>query len=355
MLPFLSANVPADLQTVPAPIAGIGQDAEPVGSGWLTPNVAVAKFIKPEKPASAVFLSDPPIAEPDLMSARRLYADGREVRAASLFMPGEDHERIVSATIAADVDAAALSAVARHAVSGGNASVSTFNGAVVRNRKARSKSGAARPGDIVAVLLGDNSSIVNQRDTGARAQVSLQVRIATVSRSISEDPGNGLSASTGDFTAPQRSGGSCLGSGCGFGDFNRLPDAWSQNRFAAILSAPDLTTRSGEAAKFPAGGRLLFPVRAYSNLDACQPEPIGVKLEFVQTAQIRPEPASNMRDTDRAGAGNADAPALNQRSATTTSGPGSGIEQAVTGKMIRRIRPGTRISLRSRRGGFSLQ
>src|SRR5690606_42101587 len=99
----------------------------------------------------------------------------------------------------------------RHAVSRGSVSVSTLDGAVFLNGKVKSESDAATAGDVISAMLGDNAIIVNLLEIEASAQVNLQVRIAEVSRSISEDLGISLSASSSNgkrsFTSPPGGGG----------------------------------------------------------------------------------------------------------------------------------------------------
>lgn len=145
MLPFFSGNLPVDRLMAPAAFVASSHE---VGSGRLSPNVSGAKLIKPEKPGSAVFLSDPSIDVPDLPEMRCLYIAGRKVGSTSI------------------------------------------------------SDGA---GVIVAMLSGDNSTIVNLREAVTGAQVKLQIRIEEVSRSNSEDRGNSLSANRSDMRQSIRS------------------------------------------------------------------------------------------------------------------------------------------------------
>ncbi|MCL4066164.1 hypothetical protein M3484_06250 [Pseudomonas sp. GX19020] len=145
MLPFFSGNLPVDRLMVPAAFVASSHEVE---SDRLSPNVSVAKLIKPEKPGSAVFLSDPLIAVPDLQEMRCLYIAGCKVGSAS-----------------------------------------TSDGA----------------GGVVVILSGDNSTIVNLREAMTGAQLNLQTRIEEVTRNNSEDRGNSLSANSSDTRQSIRS------------------------------------------------------------------------------------------------------------------------------------------------------
>ena len=323
-----------------APVSAMSQDVWSVGSGKLSLKVSEAKFIKLEKPATAVFLSDPSIAELDLQSARYLYIVGRSVGTANLFVLGEDDEEIVSATISVDVDASKLSSAAQNAISGGKVSVTTQDGAVFLNGRVSTEEDAATAGDVIAALLGENAIIVNLLQVEASAQVNLQVRIAEVSRSVSEDLGISLNASSSNgkrsFSSPAGdSSGYSLSIGSGSRNINLVLDALTQTGLVTILSEPNLTARSGETASFLAGGRVPYPVRGDDNEVTYQLEPIGVELDFTPTVygqdQIRLEIGTSIRDIDPASSGNADAPALTERSATTTVELGSGQSFAIAG------------------------
>ncbi|WP_301538926.1 type II and III secretion system protein family protein [Pseudogemmobacter hezensis] len=316
------------------------QDVWSVGSGVLKLNVSEAKFIKLEKPATAVFLSDPSIAEIDLQSARYLYIVGRGVGTTNLFVLGENDEEIISATISVNIDAKKLSSAAQHSVTGGSVKVSTHDGAVFINGRVKSEADSATAGDVVAALLGEGAIIVNLLQIETSAQVNLQVRIAEVSKSISEDLGISLSGSSSNgkrsFTSPAGDGsGYSLSIGSGSRNLNLVLDALSQRGLVTILSEPNLTTRSGEEASFLAGGRVPYPVRGEGNEITYQLEPVGVELKFTPTVygtnQIRLDIGTSIRNIDPASSGREEAPALTERSATTTVELGSGQSFAIAG------------------------
>ncbi|MBJ2149342.1 type II and III secretion system protein family protein [Paracoccus sp. IB05] len=322
--------------TVAAVTPGFAQEVWSAGRGGLSLNVSEAKFIKLEEPATAVFLSNPDVAEIDLQSARYLYIVGRNIGESNLFVLGENDEQILSTTISVGIDAARLASAAQSSISGGSVSVKTVEGAVFLSGRVRSIADAETAADVVAALLGDGAIIVNRLEVEAASQVNLQVRIAEVSRTISEDLGLSLTAArdAGQPRVSSRPGGVDISVGAGNRNINLVLDALARNGLVTILSEPNLTARSGEAATFLAGGRI-----PYRNTDADGKisttfESIGVELEFTPTVfdqnQIQLQINTRVRAVDEANS-SPDGRALSERSATTTVELGSGQSFAIAG------------------------
>ncbi|NPD17289.1 type II and III secretion system protein family protein [Xinfangfangia sp. D13-10-4-6] len=313
----------------------IAQEVWSAGRGGLSLNVSEAKFIKLEQPATAIFLSNPDVAEIDLQSARYLYIVGRNIGESNLFVLGENDEQILSTTISVGIDAARLASAAQSSISGGSVSVKTIEGAIFLSGRVRNIDDAETAADVVAALLGDGAIIVNRLEVEAASQVNLQVRIAEVSRTISEDLGLSLtSREPGQPRVSTRPGGVDLSVGAGSRNINLVLDALARNGLVTILSEPNLTARSGEAATFLAGGRI-----PYRNTDADGKitttfESIGVELEFTPTVfdqnQIQLQINTRVRAVDEANSSE-DGRALSERSATTTVELGSGQSFAIAG------------------------
>jgi pilus assembly protein CpaC len=312
------------------------QEVWSVGKGELKLNMSEAKFIKLDRPASAVFLSNPNVAEIDLQSARYLYIVGKAIGQTNLFVLGENDEEILSTTISVGIDADRIASAAQNAVSGGWVSVKTLDGAVFLSGEVPTDVDAATAEDVVAALLGDGAIIVNRLELQTVAQVNLQVRIAEVSRSISEDLGFSLTAGTaGGARVVSQEGGFELRLGNDTNNINLVLDALAKDGLVTILSEPNLTARSGEAATFLAGGRIPYRVVDDDGKVSIEFEPIGVELEFTPTVfeanQIQLEINTRVRAVDPANSTLEEAPALTERSATTTVELGSGQSFAIAG------------------------
>ena len=300
-------------------------------------SISEGKFIKLERPASSVFLSNPAVAEVELQSTTHVYIVGRGIGESSLFILDADEEPIMRTTVTVDVNVTQLQQAVRQAMRDGAVSVSSSNGAIFLNGSVASPEDAVLAEDIVSQLTGNSAVVVSNLNIRSAAQVNLQVRIAEVSRSIREDLGINLAA---------RSGGSSLtGAATGIGGFalnvqrsarnvNLVLDALAEKGLVTILSEPNLTARSGETATFLAGGQVPIRVGETTEDTRVELETIGVELEFTPTvfdeAQIQVTLSTKVRDVEE-GPGGPLNPSFRERSATTTVDIASGQSFAIAG------------------------
>jgi pilus assembly protein CpaC len=147
----------------------------------------------------------------------------------------------------------------------------------------------------IAKGYGDSPPIDNELTISSPVQVTLQVRIAQMSRAVVRNmginwtmlgnigriaqfsPGLQISASTSNAavaaTCP-----TCLGAG-----FLGVIDALANDNLAHILAEPNLTVMSGQPASFQVGGEFPIPVAgANGQIDVTYKE-YGVLLSFLPT------------------------------------------------------------------------
>lgn len=319
------------------------QEIEGISGERIALNLSEARFIRLDRPAKTVFLSNPAVADIDLQSARHLYIVSRSVGESDLFVLGEDDREILSGRLSVRIDTAMLNAAVRRAVPGSAITVGTVGGAIFLSGTVPRIEDAAAAEEVVASLAGQAAIIVNRLEPANLAQVNLQVRIAEVSRSISEDLGIRLSGHAGrgnrnTFAAPQTGINSpfVLSLSNRSGSINMVLDALARNGLVSILSEPNLTTRSGQKATFLAGGRIPY-IYGTGEDTSMQMEAIGVELEFTPTvrADNRIEIAltTRVRDIDPNYSFNENAPALTERSATTTVDLQSGQSFTIAGML----------------------
>lgn len=324
------------------PEAAAAQEVRRAAAGTLSLNVDEAHFVRLDRPAKTVFLSNPGIADIDLQSARNLYVVGRTVGESSLFVLDENDDEIMSTTVAVRADTARLGAAARRAARGGSVTVAMVGGAIFLGGVAPTAEDGKAVEDVVTRLAGPEAIVVNRMEIARLPQISLQVRIAEVSRSVSEDLGIRLWGSGGGgmrgFNAPPTGLDSpfTISLRSKSGSINLVLDALARNGLVTILSEPNLTTRSGEKATFLAGGRVPY-IYGSSDNESLQLEPIGVELAFTPTVlhggRIQIALETQVRDIDTANSFNDRAPALTERSAATTVELRSGQSFAIAGML----------------------
>lgn len=319
------------------PGPALAQDVWSVSDQQLRLHVGEAKFIRLPAQARAVYLSNPAVAEVDLQSTNYVYIVGQQIGDSTLFILGDDDTELMSAKLQVNVDVKSLTRAANRAVPGNSITVASAEGAIFLSGTVRNDEDADRAQGVVQALVGEHNIVVNGLALAALPQINLQVRIAEVSRTISEDLGISLTASSS--TAARRvnstAGGFNINVSSGTRNINLVLDALARNGLVSILSEPNLTARSGENATFLAGGRIPYAQRDSNGEVSYTMEPIGVELEFTphvrDRGQIEIGITTRVRDVDAVNSTNPDAPSLTERSATTTVELGSGQSFAIAG------------------------
>jgi pilus assembly protein CpaC len=142
--------------------------------------------------------------------------------------------------------------------------------------------------------VGDKQTVQNQTVIRSPVQVTLQVRIAEISRTITRQLGInwtvlanlgrwGLTAGIADGLSTGASLPNTLGIRTPGGSINTVLDLLAQDQLITMLAEPNLTARSGESASFLAGGEFPIPVSGQNNQITLAYKQYGVSLAFVPT------------------------------------------------------------------------
>lgn len=219
---------------------------------------------------------------------------------------------------------------------------------------------AARVLAVAKSFLPEGQMVEDQLAITAPVQVTLRVRIAEMSRSVTRNLGINWQAlgsigTIGTFPAlmlnANGSAVTCaLGAlrqpptplGCLGGSFNGVIDALAQDNLAHVLAEPNLTVLSGQSASFLAGGEFPIPVGQQNGQITITFKRFGVNLDFTPTVltdgriNLRVKPEVSQLSTIGAvtvPAGNASItiPSLTVRRAETTVELGSGQSFAIAG------------------------
>ena len=346
-------------------VTGTGLDATPPTT--LSVPVGQSRRVHLENPATTVLVAAPEVADVQLLASNVLYVIGKIVGRTSVAVLDDDglvEEQVVAVVLdleplrtilAGEPD---LIGVRANRLSRGIALTGEVVSAAAADRALRLAAGA----------LPDGVPIDNQLAVAAPQQVNLEVLIAEVSRSVTEELGVNWEAygisGTEEFgfrvgalpeTPPQPGlsalpfvnfdGGpasSILMNSIGpwRGQFQIMINALATAGLANVLARPNVTALSGESAAFFSGGERPIPA-GYdrdTNEITFEYKKVGVLLDFVPTVvdsgrivlTVRPE-VSEPDPSQSLTIGTVALPIINVRRAETTVEVGDGESFVIAG------------------------
>jgi pilus assembly protein CpaC len=308
---------------------------------------------------SNVFVADPKVAEVRPASASTLFVFGAGPGRTTLAALDADGRVVAQYEItvrqpgySADEAAAALA----RAIPGGRLHVDALAGGLLLSGEVASPVDAERALDIVRSYAGDKQTVDNQVKVLTPTQITLRVRIAEMSRTVSREIGINWTALQGlgkyaqiglttanPVTASAAAANTFLTNyAITNTNFSTLIDALAQDNLVHVLAEPNLTTMSGEPASFLVGGEYPIPTAQQNNTTSITFKQYGVNLAFVPTVlgdgrisvHVRPEVSQLSNQgavTLTAGNSSISVPALTVSRADTTVELASGDSFAIAG------------------------
>jgi pilus assembly protein CpaC len=352
---------------------GIGLPAPRAAhNGGVVLEVSQGKLIVLPAPAANVFIADPSIADIQVANADHVFVFGKRSGRTSLYALGVDG--ILLRSLAVEVYNPTGRAQQLTTATPGSGDIhvgNTANGLVLDGRAAN-PAAAELAGRSAAENAPDKSVIDDRVKVRGSAQVTLRVRIAEVSRTITKELGFNWNAllqsatSLGNFQYGLYTGRTLFNAGAGTslssfnpatplqssgqpgsviagfsgsaGSLTAVIDALSEEGLLTILAEPTLTAMSGETASFLAGGEFPIPVSQALGVTTIEFKPYGIGLNFVPTVmspnhislRVRPE-VSQITSQGAIQLNGLTIPALTVRRAETTIELGSGQSFAIAG------------------------
>lgn len=292
--------------------------------------------------AQAIFVANPNIANYQAPSSSSLFVFGVSPGSTTLYALDEYDEVLYRAIVTVVQDLAGLraliakqypklsidvSAVAGRIFLRGQVPDVATASSLIKTAQAFAKpglvdsaagsgaSGADGQALVSPTTLNSNELVVNQLQVTNPNQVNIRVKVAEVSRKVS----NRLGFRWGEMVNGSLVTGS---TGLGFdidwsessisdifsvngGNLTGMLDALASDGLVNVLAEPNLTALSGESASFLAGGEIFIPVPDGDGGISLQPENFGVKLDVTPTVlsadrislKIRPEVSSLTNET----------------------------------------------------------
>jgi pilus assembly protein CpaC len=235
----------------------------------------------------------------------------------------------------------------------------TLTGMTVTGRPANPEI-AEQQSAIAAGYIGDKQTVDDHTTISSSVQVTLRVRIAEISRSITRQFGInwtalanfgrwGLTGAIADGLTQSSNPPDTLGASfhSGSNSINTVLDMLAQDQLITMLAEPNLTARSGETASFLAGGEFPVLIAGSNGQITVAFKQYGVSLAFVPTVlsdgrislHVHPEVSQLTNvgsvsvpvSTGVLGSSTIQIPAITVRRADTTVELGSGQSFAIAG------------------------
>jgi pilus assembly protein CpaC len=330
----------------------------------LVLEIRKGQLLRLERPAAAVFVADPEVADVQAHSPTLVYVFGRRSGTTTLFAVDDEEEVLLRREVVVEHHLSGLQDVIREVAPDSRIEIRSVDGGIILEGAVRDPVKAQELRDIAGRYLGENETLINRLTVAAPTQVNLRVRVAEVSREVTKlfginwegifSPGDflfglatGRAFTTGGGLPFLRAGdpggvANALSGSYSGGDVsvNGIIDALEREGLVNVLAEPNLTALSGETASFLAGGE--FPVPVGQNNDdntiQIQFKQFGVSLAFTPTVlgagrismRVRPE-VSDLSDKGAIKLDRLVIPALSTRRAETTVELGSGQSFAIGG------------------------
>ena len=331
-----------------APVAAL-RDASSAPTLALT--LGQSRRLHLERDASSVLVASPDIADVRLLAPDVVYVIGKGVGRTSVAVLDDD-EQVDEWTVSVALDLEPVHAVLAGASGLDSVLARRLTRGMALAGEVASAADADRALRLAAGALPEGVPIENELRVAAPQQVNLEVQIAEVQRSVTEDLGVnwesfGIRNSTqfGFRIGVPRAGGGTgldafppalfdgnlassivLGSEGRRGRFRAMIDALATAGLANVLARPNVTAVSGESASFFSGGEFPLPTGFDDGVLVFTYKKYGILLDFVPTVvdtgriilTVRPEvsePSLNQSVTVVQGI---DVPVINVRRAETT-------------------------------------
>jgi len=277
--------------------------ADAAGAPGLSLEAGSGKVVTLSGEASNVFVADPKVAEVRPASPSTLFVFGvgpGHTSVAALDATGHVVSQFDVTVLPSQFNSSQAQAAINRMIPGSHVSVQPEAKGLLLTGRVDSPEDAARAVAIARGYLGSGDGLENQITVQSSMQVTLQVRIAEMSRQVVRNLGVnwqalGTIGSIGALPALTLNANanllSCTAQGamsgnitlCPGGNFNGVIDALAQDNLAHILAEPTLTVMSGQPASFLVGGEFPIPTAQQNGSISVSFKNFGVTLSFVPT------------------------------------------------------------------------
>lgn len=315
-----------------------------------------------------VLVSNPEVVNAVVKSQRQVYLLGKDQGEANAFFMGVNGQKVLLLEIVVARDLTALSEALHRLLPGAKITVDTMGDNVVLSGSVMTPADANRAAELAQRAMKKKDSVVNLLTVAepAKEQVLLKVTVAEIQRDalrrLGVDIPNAV-LNSGNFTfqkiltnafpvtgavAPTIASGvkgaagsvGAVGWQTGNQSVTAIVEALERTGLMRTLAEPNLTSLSGETAKFLAGGKFPIPVQGSDGQLSVTFQQFGVSTNFrplvLSNGRISLSIGAEVSELSSEGAvttGGISIPALKVRSAETTLEMPSGGTLAMAGML----------------------
>ena len=328
----------------------------------FTLEISKGRLVHLTSAASSVIAADPTVADIQVVSPTLIYINAKGIGETTVFAVDARDNEILRAVVNVTHNLSKLNRAVKDILPNSKIKFQSIDGALVVNGDVESPLQAEDIRKLAAPFVKQGQNLVNMMHALGSNQVMLKVKIAEVDRSELKRFGISLQnlssstssvlfgfatgrgvvdAATGAVLRNGTDGSLYLGVHNSYQNVNGVIDALEDNGLVTTLAEPTLTTQSGQAASFLAGGQIPIPSVTGSGTSAqvsISYQPYGVSLAFTPIVlsknrinlTVAPE-VSSLSQTGAVSDAGFNIPALLTRKASTTVELGSGQSFAIAG------------------------
>ena len=270
--------------------------------GSMTLSVGGAQLIQLPRAAGNVMIADPTIMDVQYTDNNGLFIFGKKPGHTTLIVLDQSGQKMISGDVTVMFNMDAMrTMIAKEG--GRNVQLQMSPDGVVLSGSVADAKAAAHLEALARQYGGSDAKLINRLTIGEPVQVNLVVRVAEVQRQLSQDLGfnwttvfNGvgsfaIGAATGGLSgvpsaiktlssASNALSGSYTNGGS---SVTGTLDAMATEGLATMLAEPNLTTMSGETAKFLSGGQFPVPIPQGLGTVGITYKNYGVSVDFTPT------------------------------------------------------------------------
>jgi len=279
----------------------------------VTVEINKSTMVRLDRSAASIVIADPSTADVQVVSPKLVLVRGKKIGETSLYAIDLQDETILSAVIDVTHNISSLERAVKRVVPDADVGFKTVDGGLVMDGFAGTVAESESIRSVAASFIGKDEKLINMIKTNGSDQVMLKVKIVEMARNDLKKLSINLQnvASQGNIGMQLLQGNDIAFYGADptlnyFGTFNNVlrrgaggvnsntdptmmlhyrnmagvVDALETQGLATVLAEPSLSTTSGQAASFLAGGQFPVPAAGQNGTVTIQYQPFGVSLNF---------------------------------------------------------------------------